>query len=114
MNTGRVGGRGSRGNVIEDEGFSFLSALKLAASGGAGGDISLTTPIWMGFWMTALWCVAFPVSSMAAAWYICLLPLSAMFESLNGTCDYLLKGVQATGFCARHMMAGTPVGEAFK
>ena len=32
----------------------------------------------------------------------------------QGLTDFLLKGVQFTHFCAKHMMSGTPVGDAFK
>ena len=33
---------------------------------------------------------------------------------LQDLTDLLLKGVQATQFCSEKMMAGTPVGDAFK
>ena len=36
---------------------------------------------------------------------------SFLFQGLT---DLLLQGTQFTHFCAKHMMAGTPLGEAFK
>ena len=32
----------------------------------------------------------------------------------QGLTDLLLQGLQFTHFCAKHMMAGTPLGDAFK
>merc|ERR1711890_16639 len=79
INTGRIGGRNSRGNVIDDEGFSFLSALKLAAGGGftsgTGGN-----PVWVVTWFFALWFVAFPLAGFCATWYIFLIPFTVCFD----------------------------------
>ena len=36
------------------------------------------------------------------------------FYSLQPVTDFLLKGLQFTHTAAKYMMAGTPVGEAFK
>ena len=38
-------------------------------------------------------------------------PILIIFQDLT---DTLLKGVQFTQFCSEKMMAGTPLGEAFK
>ena len=36
------------------------------------------------------------------------------FCLFQGLTDFLLKGLQFTHFSAKHMMSGTPVGDAFK
>lgn len=111
INTRRDGGRNSRGTE-EHDGFSFLSALKMAAGGGLGGGGG--NPIWSLVWFLALLFAAFPVAGFCAGWYILILPFSVCVDGLTGICEMLLKGVQCTHFCAKHMMEGTPVMEAFK
>jgi hypothetical protein len=64
--------------------------------------------------MSTLMFVAFPISGFSAGWYILLNPFTLIFDSLNPVTDGLLRGVHFTHFCAKHMMEGTPVTEAFK
>jgi len=95
-----------------DYGTSFMNALRIAAGGGLGTGSG--NPIWMMVWMSTLMFVAFPISGFSAGWYILLNPFTLIFDSLNPVTDALLRGVHFTHFCAKHMMEGTPVTEAFK
>jgi len=72
------------------------------------------SPLWMVVWFLLLWFIGLPVAGFCAGWYILVLPFTVCIESLTPITDLLLKGAQATHFCAKHMMAGTPVGDAFK
>jgi len=94
-----------------DYGASFLNALRVAAGGGYSGAAN---PFWTMVWMSMLMFVAFPVSGICAAWYIMINPLTTITDNLNGVTDALLRGAQFTHFCAKHMMDGTPLMEAFK
>merc|ERR1711874_111117 len=107
--SGRREGRGSRGEV---DGFSFWTALKMAAGGGLGSGGG--NPVWSFLWFLGLLFIGWPVAGFCAGWYILILPFAVCIDGLNGICDILLKGVQCPHFCAKHMMEGTPLGDAFK
>jgi len=75
----------------------------------SGGNI-----LWSIIWFLILWFIAFPVAGFCAGWYILILPLTVCIDGLTPVTDFLLKGLQFTHTAAKYMMAGTPVGEAFK
>merc|ERR1712178_233664 len=100
--------RGSRG----EDGFSFLTALKMAAGGGLGTGGG--NPFWSFVWFLGLLFVGYPIAGFCAGWYILILPFGVCFDGFSGICEMLLKGVQAPHFCAKHMMDGTSLQDAFK
>ena len=101
----------------------------MAAGGGLGSGGG--NPVWSFLWFLGLFFIGWPVAGFCAGWYILILPFAVCIDPLNvslnvslsqrvqlhlvqGVCDILLKGVQCPHFCAKHMMEGTPLGDAFK
>jgi len=81
---------------------------------GSGSGTDSANPLWMFIWFLILIFIAFPVAGFCAGWYILIMPFTVCIEGLTGLTDFLLKGLQFTHFSAKHMMSGTPVGDAFK
>jgi len=84
----------------------------MAAGGGMGSGGG--NPVWSFLWFLGLIFVGWPVAGFCAGWYILILPFGVCIDGLAGICEFLLKGVQAPHFCAKHMMDGTPLQDAFK
>ncbi|KAK3866752.1 hypothetical protein Pcinc_027736 [Petrolisthes cinctipes] len=68
---------------------------------------------WSIFWLIILILIGFWLASLCAFLYIIFNMFAACIEGLTPVCDVLLKGIQFTGVCARCMIKGTPVNEAF-
>ena len=51
---------------------------------------------------------------MACFIYLILNMFAACVEGLNPACEFFLNGIKLTGFCAQHMIKGTPITEALK
>ncbi|XP_068230782.1 uncharacterized protein [Palaemon carinicauda] len=81
---------------------------------GEGSGRADSTCIGWGILWFLLLIVAFWVAGFCCFFYIVLNMFAACAEGLNPACEFFLKGLQLTGFCAQHMIKGTPIGEAFK
>ncbi|XP_050736179.1 uncharacterized protein LOC127008335 [Eriocheir sinensis] len=82
---------------------------------GQGGDgASEGNMCWSIVWLIILIFVGFWLASLCAFLYVICSIFAACFEGMNSVCEFLLRGVQAAGTCAKHMVKGTPIGEAFK